>query len=137
MTPQELRTGNLVYLIDEIAEVQQVDKNGHIVLRRDGCIAEGEDLSSGHVQPIPITEGWLLELGFICVDEVNRGFTKVMNEHLKEKFYCSPVDGVCALVSELITYQDFILNNRRVKAVHELQNLWKEITGEELQIKEA
>ena len=83
------------------------------------------------IEPIPITEEWLLKFGFECIDEVNRGFTKVINDSLREKLYCNP-SGSCAIISELINYQDFLFMDAKINTVHKLQNLYFALTCEEL-----
>jgi hypothetical protein len=119
MKATELRIGNLVQFKDEkYRRISMLDgqSNGVIALERIG-LCDIED-----TQPIPLTEELLLKFGFN-----NAGDSEYPN--YKKKFYtCMWRDGK----TNICNNRGFIKN---LKYVHELQNLYFALTGEELTIK--
>lgn len=107
MDAQELRIGNYVYAQSgRISKIEREDFAYHVGL------ANLEDN-----EPIPLTEGWLLKLG---LKEVEGVFVK---GHLK-----------------LLAIRDLYWRANYpiivdVIHVHQLQNLYFALTGEELQLK--
>lgn len=78
---------------------------------------------------IPLTEEWLLKFGFIeksdvyfyndyCIEDIHNGVNWVLNEFDYVKDYFIPI-GKC------------------IKHVHQLQNLYFALTGDELTIKDT
>ena len=57
MKANELRIGNLIYFDNNVIDVGIVDLN--VLLN------ENLPLSHKHYKPIPLTEKWLLEFGFV------------------------------------------------------------------------
>jgi len=118
MTKQELRLGN--YIIDDVGRVVEVT---HLTLN---CIEAKPINDSGikwttvfRARDIPLlTEDWLLKFGFENQDE-NRYW-------LEPIFLFHYGDGV-----------KYLANQRHVNLfyVHQLQNLYFALTGEELTIK--
>jgi len=106
---QDLRIGNLVKSDNAICEVDAILRNGNISTNK----------GSGHVsefQPIELTEEILLKCGF--------------HQWFKQfDINCFTIDllenGTCR----------YIRTNTIVKYLHELQNLYKSITNQELEIK--
>jgi len=83
--------------------------------------------------PIPLTEEWLLKYGFELRDKVNGGYVKQINfPHQKEYLYCSK-KGIVALWSDPQNREFGIMND--CEYVHQLQNLYFALTGNELEIK--
>jgi hypothetical protein len=113
MKVSELRLRNLVF-----------DNLGGI-LKIIG-IKEESDLS--HLRPIPLTEEWLLKFGF----KVNRQ-TKEENNIWR----CYWTEGHFE-IEQIIGF--FLWDNNcygtKIKYVHQLQNLYFALTGEELIIKQ-
>ena len=123
MEAKELRIGNWINVtFSSIVKQQVVD-----------CMCDSvntkchESLPFDFIEPIPLTEEWLLKFGFIKRNEYEFDFWQnsmwKLKEYKKKKYYilfhCSDeVD--CTLI----------------KYVHQLQNLYFALTGEELQIKE-
>ena len=106
MKANELRIGNIVYLVDKEKIWEILD--GHEI---DECD------ENPLVQPIPLTEEWLLKFGFISnpyEDRYEKGSIHI--ECLKTK-------GETYL---------WIENMPHIKYVHQLQNLYFALTGEEL-----
>lgn len=113
MKVQELRVGNYVYYVDEDAnEIPLcVDLN-------DICNIEC-DLSDSY-KPIPLTEEWL----------VNLGFNKFPNQKIYDRddfWYCRLRNGNEWHFEDLECI---------VKYVNQLQNLYFALTGKELEIKQ-
>ena len=98
----EYRLGNYVYVIDQIKEVS---------------IYHLKNMEVGNIfyKPIPLTEDILLKCGFA-------GFAMLINDG--DKFEVSPILG-CAW------YEALLISNR-VTYLHQLQNLYFALTGEEL-----
>lgn len=101
---------------------------GNLVQSRDGMFFEvtSEDLmfieSGSNCKPIPLTEEWLVKFGF---EKDFNGFYKLFKESevpvlIKDGFWTC--DGICFSVNCLYH-------------VHQLQNLYFALTGEELTIK--
>jgi hypothetical protein len=82
-----------------------------------------DDLEAGNliIEPIPLTEEWLVKFGF----------------ERSEESLCWSLDG---FLFEYLDNKIFPIFNRReycLKHVHQLQNLYKALTGEELTIKQS
>lgn len=80
------------------------------------------------LRPIELTEGWLIKFGFdFKVTSVDRGFMDIL-----ESYKINYVDGKikCILSKNDLNHKCVIVNY-----VHQLQNLYVCLTGEELTIK--
>ena len=110
METKELRIGNLVYSdrFKKSVKVNEVSEN--YVIINDGFYAENLYL----VESIPLTEEWLLKF-----DENNKDFM---------------VDKVGFVIFKNSYAYQFIRDD--YKYVHQLQNLYYALTGEELTIKD-
>ena len=115
MKASELRIGNLVQSYADIITVEYVDK---LLLKgffhRD--IIYNTSIQIKHCKPIPLTEEWLLKFGF---EKRYETCFQYKNFILNDKFIMMDID---------ITIQ--------LKYVHQLQNLYHALTGEELTIKD-
>ena len=113
MKANELRIGNLVTF------------NGKqiIVSWEDVQFIMTSDFEKEYHKPIPLTEEWLLKFGFE-VDE-NLWFTINLIGYSIERD-----DDISW---DFLKSEDFIVN---IKYVHQLQNLYFALVGEELKIKE-
>lgn len=144
MNANELRIGNLVYttLIDEDDLLRKKDDNLHIVDADDiKSISDWEFNGKKKIKgiycisyPIPLTEEWLLKFGFkketLGDDE---GF--FYSYRLKNDVYCDlsflSGDKNGYLEVTLFPYEQWF----RYRYIHQLQNLYFALTGEELKIK--
>jgi hypothetical protein len=122
MESNELRLGNLITFLGETVEVECISnlpkrKDMYWIKPKGSLIAK-----EIHFRPIPLTEEWLLNLGF------DKG---------------SDIMGDCYYIDELNVdfalhhYNrglDFVYNfyDLNVKYVHQLQNLYFALTGKEL-----
>lgn len=119
----ELRIGNLVYFLGNVHEIEGISKRlrpdvGHFLLSGLEHSQKGF-----HLKPIPLTEEWLVKFGFY--ETPNSEFVKywtkndvvLYNEYYHEKPF-------------------FVLSGRSIRHglqyVHQLQNLYFALTGEEL-----
>lgn len=127
MEAKELKTNSLLYdsLINKIEEI------GITGLARFYYMTES---ANERYKPIELTEEWLIKLGFNCVDVINRGYTITLNPYVKKYLYCSK-DGTIALVDKMPAFKEVIIMNK-IQYVHQLQNLYFALTGEELKITE-
>ena len=115
MKSNELRIGNLVFLYDELIVINSLhDKDDEV----------NDEISFDSIHGIKLTKEILIEFGFTnCESQDN--FFKINNSigvsTIDSKFRFIHGNFICQLVL------------REIEFVHELQNLYYCITGEELQ----
>ena len=129
----DLRIGNYFYemkngLICSVEQVKDIGSSGvnHYNFG-DECVLFKEYKPSKHqfyAEPIPLTEEWLLKFGFFLSEESDT-YNKC-NESYNEM--C--IEGY---LQKEMNVTDI---NVRLKHVHQLQNLYHALTGEELKVKE-
>jgi hypothetical protein len=127
INPRELRIGNLVRGIDAPypASIEGIDPNGGVFLLGDSIPWEPSEVS-----PIPLTEEWLVKFGFKAENDLNldfrfpNGTRHLITRESDSGWYYG---FECYLVE---------LPNIELNYVHQLQNLYFALTGEELTIKE-
>ena len=130
--PQELRIGNLVFdkKRNRIVTVWGIESNHDkiVVNYANGSGVYSIDLK--HIEPIPLTEEWLLKFGFI-----NRGF-------LEDWFIKLNDDTILILQNHLHYYEVSVCNSNmkktelnKIKYIHQLQNLYFALKDEELTFK--
>lgn len=123
MTANELRVGNWV---EKDGEIYQASSASIVLLER------GE----ATINPIPLTEEWLLRLGFGQNVPKNAWWNEI--EFLigqdVSRFYLAKFGGT----SENPIIEDAIpvLDSINITTVHQLQNLYFALTGQELTIKQ-
>ena len=105
MRANELRVGNFVHLKGEVI---RINSGKHI----DKYSANPE------VEPIPLTDEWIKKLGI--EDGVLDGNVSITKSHVCN-FYC-------------LYFDDEFTGTRFIKYVNTLQNLYFELTGEELEL---
>lgn len=122
MKASELRIGNYVSspLSSALHGLWQI---------RDGQSIMDVDIHERMYEPIPLTEEWLLKFGFLAPVGEYEGFNlsggyMSMSVFLLERNEIYAMDGSDSLLVKGIRY------------VHQLQNLYFALTGEELTIKE-
>jgi len=130
MKPQELRIGNLVYLV---LENSPNIKEQHIVEPTTLMMLTGEVNSKGtYLDPIPLTEEWLLKFGF----EYNIKRYYHPTTMLFELFNVSALHGGFKIIAGRKEKNIILQISHPIKHVHQLQNIYFALTGEELIIKE-
>jgi len=120
MNLQELRWGNYIYFDKKLITVSANNINDIIKFNYQMLI-----------EPIPLTEEWLVKFEFEL--EEKRTYHKLIN---KDTEFCVYIDGEILELNSLIIWQsDAVYVRGILKYVHQLQNLYFALTGEELTIK--
>lgn len=131
----ELRIGNLVKGLGWNSEEIEIKVDYKII----GSLHEKE-LSSMHIRPIPLTEEWLVKFGFACVHKGNKHYS--MRQSIRNNNYIHFIPTIndmwhlCFSDTQINDYRDYITATA-IKHVHQLQNLYHALTGEELIIKKS
>jgi hypothetical protein len=114
MKANELRIGNLIKFSEDgtIFTVGSIEEKGFTVQNDE----ETTWIEAEEFEPIPITEEWLLKLGF---ERDNQGNWKLKSGYhwIELYFYHVYING-----------QQVVL----IDYVHQLQNIWFALTGKEL-----
>lgn len=120
----ELRIGNLLKFGNIVCAVCEIDGNSFRVLDDEGIQYKN---TWADLKPIPLTEEWLIKFGF------NKTLLEFANRYV--------LNGICI-------FETLSLNRKRegfyavahinvyLTSVHQLQNLYFALTGEELELKE-
>jgi hypothetical protein len=128
MKANELRIGNYIGDKDDIAIVESIDK--------DGCMVQFiNDEKNGFrisqpIKPIPLTEEWLLRMGFEKKEDdlfiikltYNNNSIKYSKDYQTWVYYKDDNDAGCNAIADC-------------QYVHELQNLYFALTKKELTMK--
>ena len=138
--PQELRYKNLVNYQGETIEI-------HGVSVFDAFNSSIGDIPLHCLEPIPLTEEWLLKAGFELYDyepnEEGDEFPDFIYMSYKitppEKLYYytitnTPEDGGYFDFCIKVQFADYVMLNT-LQYVHQLQNLYFALTGKELEFK--
>lgn len=112
----ELRIGNLVFDYGIITEV-----NGFLLTRLEEINNEGKLVVN--ISPIPLTEEWLIKFGFY---KNEYGYWKNLGHGFN--FHVLFIGGEFSFCVSSI-------GETKLKHVHQLQNLYFSLVGEELEIK--
>ena len=129
MKANELRIGNLVY-------------NSHGDIHAIGCNCfhrfryPSMDGNPSGFKPIPLTEEILLKCGFSCTEEsgTSKGFS--IGENIVTYDYLVYLTWLKRIDGKGLDPYPFYRNGRHiVKYLHQLQNLYYALTGEELEVK--
>lgn len=120
--PNELRIGNYIACHYTSLE-RQVNVDDFRLI--DGYIRAYE-----YFQPIPLTEEWLLKLGWVWNEECN-SYEKYPNGDARMHLYESILGSYT-----MFNYVIGATIAERLNYVHQLQNLYFALTGEELMVKE-
>ena len=146
MKAQEIRVGNYLAVDGGFQPVSEIeaDSCGDYMVNiggldpslKDYCHVEGCD-----VKPIPLTEEWLLKFGFnkVVYESTNDDFCDEICYELeyKREFFMSYADDFSlALFVDKKTHQEELGICIDAYHVHQLQNLYFALTGEELTLKQ-
>lgn len=135
MTANELRIGNYLYyhITDNLDKRKEWDEINAVDAEDILCISNGraEDLS-----PIPLTKEWLIRLGFVKhISDDNYIENNIEDEIYvdseEEDTYVSLNTKHFATMFSLSGYGGL----KYIEYVHQLQNLYFALTGNELKIK--
>ena len=136
MKAQDLRIGNFINFkaMDEIIAVETICAKKKLMSLED---PEGYLISTSHFpplllsmcEPIPLTEDWLLKFGFESVGRVTNWEKRTMrnngvylSQNPETKIHYFHRNAGCDITD--------------IKHVHQLQNLYHSLTGQELEIKQ-
>lgn len=140
INPRELRIGNNIYVCSNIPARRNEKYFGEITgISKSGVEYkyDGPNLNHCTFEPIPITEEWLIKLGF-----VKHGKEYIISTEFVERYF---------FISAYYRYEtgsivdgwEYGCYNKKVphhismgKYIHQLQNLYFSLTGEELELKE-
>lgn len=132
MEAKELRIGNYY----AIAETQGIvyTKVKELKYNKFGNLSSGNHNLELAAKPIPLTEEWLLKFGG-NTDNENTPYLSLY-KYSDLRLYCITVDGEVVGVQKCKSNYMPISNYRHIKYVHQLQNLYFALLGEELTLKE-
>ena len=128
---KDLKIGNLFYYGDRLAEVSTIHRTHFYCEEYKTRIAFGNSIQLSF-KPIPLTEEWILKFGF----EVNTYGYVIGKDNLNIHIWMHD-DGLVRdieLSSTMISGAYPKIEN--FKYVHQIQNLYYSLFGEELTIKE-
>ena len=125
MKANELRIGNLVkwHDVSKVLELHS-EKNTFDNVYIE-CEESFEWTEYNKLEPIPLTEEWLLKLGFFKRNGENRFELKNIGVVLLENNCC---------VDMYDSYNEIISSLTLIQYVHQLQNLYFGLTGAELTV---
>lgn len=124
----ELRIGNFVF--DDYSGVMEVASisDDYVSLRKNKRLPMGR-YDNNNIEPIPLTEEWLVRFGFNCK------YKSVHNHWSLGSFgieQASDVDDDGGSIPQLEEFTYGFTYYPEIKYVHQLQNLYFALTGEEL-----
>lgn len=128
--PTELRIGNSIYYKSGRIQVTMIGEYGIQSKTKTTCINAKFDTTD--LSPIPLTEEWLLRFSFEEVKGI--GYKKDVLSFGKIVLYFNE-DGDYKFC-ELVQQRGYALGHPEVEHVHQLQNLYHALTGEELEFKQ-
>lgn len=133
MEKTELRIGNLIWHIG-LGEAKIIE------IRRDGitiCNPKNEEEFKFEpnerlyrIEPIPLTEEWLLKFGFVFLSDIGVYKLKFTIDTQVGDFEFAGVPKSISFISNGLFASGYIQH------VHQLQNLYFALTGEELTLKD-
>jgi hypothetical protein len=129
--PSEFRIGNLVKYDGRIFKMYSICPDYPFLDTTEFGVGvvEWKD-----IEAIPLTEDWLLKFGFKQLKENNsypEDFAKIIYDNGRMRIYGNTIEWI----ESNDDYFFKIINTP--KFVHQLQNLYFALTGEELEIKEG
>lgn len=136
MKPEELRIGNYVFPLDQGGEKLDIAHKVTLISRTYVGVTFTTEVNRAYneIEPIPLTEEWIEKFGFkFQEDESPYGMMLYTNE-----------DWSFCILEEFGTYsyaesqgEDYeYFDVMCLRTVHQLQNLYFALTGEELTINE-
>ena len=132
MKVNDLRIGNLLLFENETQEVSSIHSDNTIRLKKTkddkchGCY----NVDTVTIEPIPITEEWLLKFGFYYQSSDKNYVVKSKQENNNS---IKKIDGDWCYNNDYSDASCYFV--RELRYVHELQNLYYALNDEELTIK--
>lgn len=131
MKSQEVRLGNLVEINSNIGYIWNISRGRCTVQVGMGVYDTEDSREAIKIKPIPLRQEWLEKMGFNR-DMSDEGDELTMDLWEEYKLLWSKEGGLW-LQCDDVSYNK-PLNN--IKYIHQLQNLYFALTGEELKVKE-
>lgn len=137
INPKELRIGNLLHwqadhLGAGTSQVTLIKEDGYEIESLCGCYPVDDEMD--HIEPIPMTPGWLERFGFRkFADESYHKPAMFTWRILYDDF--EKAASYCTCIYPELSHRVHL--NIRIEYVHQLQNLYFALTGEELTINQA
>jgi len=113
----ELRIGNL---LNNGTVVRLAENYARIAYQYDG-MPKQSCVDYEHLEPIPLIEEWLIKCGF--------KFQNILKKAYQRNLYLYKGFGIYEVKPKEFFYKEI-----QIKYVHQLQNLYFVLTGEELEI---
>ena len=126
MKANELRINNLVDRVDYICNVKAIDEDGVIL---EPINYKGEVSGFQELKPIKLNKKWLVKLGFKHIGKNDYAIDVSFDTQL---IICSGLHFIFQDVFDIKIFTTF--SGRKIQYVHQLQNLYFALTGEELKI---
>ena len=126
----ELRIGNLVYDNFDVSNPYVVT-----IFSLDDFIAISHGCNK--YQPIPLTEEWLVKCGFVKDSKIEYLMGHINNTYTKSYLIIGTYDNVFSPCVRMYDRDDWAYYEEigeNIKYLHQLQNLYFALTGEELTI---
>lgn len=140
MNAIEFRISNLVEFegrLCKVTGITQMYNNAPYGI--EVCFSDGI-FSAEDLTPIPLTEEWLLKFGFTSHRSIMESLAKfemISKNSDKNGYWYVYFRQGDETVNDYLHLNDLVLLKRNLMYVHQLQNLYFALTGEELQIKES
>jgi hypothetical protein len=135
MQSKDLRIGNYIDYPDSNIGISKIHHFGFDHLSRQ-YLVDGFDIDD--FLPIPITKVWLLNFGFEDIDLQMSGSNWLVKNHRtqwKKQFRISFHEQLKVWNFTIECVSPPTLSLCEIKYVHQLQNLYFALTGEELELK--
>lgn len=124
MVAKDFRIGNWVIVWKSTLEIDEINLDGI-----NCCEGFSDGVNYKHIKPIILTKKWYEKLGFINSENENGDY----NFQLKNVALVKSKNGCIVWFSR--DSDDYFQSIMSVKYVHQLQNLYFALTGEELEAK--
>jgi len=129
---KDLRQGNKLKFEDKIVTVLYITPDGVIIDGIDAADGSNISLEQERLEYIPLDETWLERCGFDKFEQSMLHF--IYRDYRRRNCVVIPVAGFCE-----VEYSGLSIDDRthigRIQYVHQLQNLFYALCGEELEIK--
>ena len=137
MEPRELRIGNLFYPINRTCKVHLPDEIPFIIMEITQFSVKGfvfgtslhkvlnyHEFSIREVSQIKLTEDWLIKFGFFKVED------NIFDIEIENRYLSIDLGKKLAYVGHRVDW----ITIKFPESIHQLQNLYFALTGEELTI---
>lgn len=128
INPSEIRTGNYVLHNSELLQIESC-ANGKVNVYAGyyGEVPHIHGIDCGSIDPIPLTAEWLEKFGFSYSKTFkcySKDYELLFISEGQQLWLCEQDNGLLSKIGKPFNY------------VHQLQNLYLDLTGEELTIKD-